>query len=181
MTFGEKLQTQRQRADLSQDALAERLAVSRQAVSRWERNETMPETEKVVQLADLFGVTCDYLLRDQPGEESAQREPPRTGKQDSRDVINGVGHWLKTKWYLLGWVLVVWGGMDVLRALVIRFAWGSLAGLTQDHLNWWSAAVNMPLNLLWISVAYGALKIIGGIAVAHFGKKHVQRGEKDDA
>ena len=42
MTFGEKLQSLRQRAGMSQDALAERLQVSRQAVSRWERDETMP-------------------------------------------------------------------------------------------------------------------------------------------
>lgn len=54
MTFGEKLQSLRQRAGMSQDALAERLQVSRQAVSRWERDETMPETDKVVALADIF-------------------------------------------------------------------------------------------------------------------------------
>ena len=47
MTFGEKLQSLRQRSGMSQDALAERLQVSRQAVSRWERDETMPETDKV--------------------------------------------------------------------------------------------------------------------------------------
>ena len=62
MTFGEKLQSLRQRSGMSQDALAERLQVSRQAVSRWERDETMPETDKVVALADIFGVTTDYLL-----------------------------------------------------------------------------------------------------------------------
>ena len=66
MTFGEKLQKLRARAGMSQDALAERLNVSRQAVSRWERDETMPETDKIVPLADLFGVTTDYLLREQP-------------------------------------------------------------------------------------------------------------------
>ena len=74
MTFGEKLQSLRQRAGMSQDALAERLQVSRQAVSRWERNETMPETDKVVALADIFGVTTDYLLRlqlDGAGGEAA--------------------------------------------------------------------------------------------------------------
>lgn len=73
MTFGEKLQSLRQKAGMSQDALAEKLDVSRQAVSRWERNETMPETEKVILLADLFGVTTDYLLR--PEVETA--EPTR--------------------------------------------------------------------------------------------------------
>ena len=62
MSFGQKLQMLRQRAGMSQDALAERLGVSRQAVSRWERDETMPDPDKIVALADLFGVTTDYLL-----------------------------------------------------------------------------------------------------------------------
>ena len=75
MTFGEKLQALRQRAGMSQDALAERLQVSRQAVSRWERDETMPETDKVVALADIFGVTTDYLLR--PPPESGEAEGAR--------------------------------------------------------------------------------------------------------
>jgi len=38
------------------------MGVSRQAVSRWERDETMPDPDKIVVLADLFGVTTDYLL-----------------------------------------------------------------------------------------------------------------------
>lgn len=66
MTFGEKLQKLRAREGLSQDALAELLNVSRQAVSRWERDETMPETEKVVRISDHFHVTTDYLLKDGP-------------------------------------------------------------------------------------------------------------------
>ena len=45
MTFGQKLQMLRQRAGMSQDVLAERLGVSRQAVSRWERDETMPDPD----------------------------------------------------------------------------------------------------------------------------------------
>ena len=47
MTFGEKLQKLRARAGLSQDQLAELLDVSRQAVSKWERSEAMPEAEKL--------------------------------------------------------------------------------------------------------------------------------------
>ena len=69
MTFGQKLQTLRQRAGMSQDVLAERMGVSRQAVSRWERDETMPDPDKIVVLADLFGVTTDYLLRQATGGE----------------------------------------------------------------------------------------------------------------
>ena len=54
MSFGEKLQDLRRRAGMSQDTLAERLDVSRQTVSKWERDETMPETEKLVRIAQLF-------------------------------------------------------------------------------------------------------------------------------
>ena len=115
MTFGEKLQTLRQRAGMSQDALAERLNVSRQAVSRWERDETMPETDKVVALADIFGVTTDYLLRPQAEEQpSPEEQPPRSGPAPAeRDTISRLGYLAKTKGYLLGWVLIAWGVLDL--------------------------------------------------------------------
>lgn len=118
MTFGEKLQALRQKAGMSQDTLAEKLNVSRQAVSRWERDETMPETEKVVALADLFGVTTDYLLRRQP-EPEPEKEPPRQDKRSSRDIIDRLGYLAKTKGYLLGWVLVAWGVLDLVTLLLM--------------------------------------------------------------
>ena len=100
MTFGEKLQSLRQRAGMSQDALAERLQVSRQAVSRWERDETMPETDKVVALADIFGVTTDYLLRLQPEQtEPEEKQPP---PQERKDWVERFLAFSKRKWYLLG-------------------------------------------------------------------------------
>ena len=98
MTFGEKLQSLRQRAGMSQDALAERLQVSRQAVSRWERDETMPETDKVVALADIFGVTTDYLLRLQPEQtEPEEKQPP---PQERKDWVERFLAFSKRKWYL---------------------------------------------------------------------------------
>ena len=48
MTLGEKIQELRRKNAISQDALAERLDVSRQAVSKWERDEATPETDKIV-------------------------------------------------------------------------------------------------------------------------------------
>lgn len=62
MTFGEKLQTLRKNSGMSQDALAEKLGVSRQAISKWELGTAMPETKNIVQLAEIFDVTIDYLL-----------------------------------------------------------------------------------------------------------------------
>lgn len=72
MTFGEKLQKLRKEAGMSQEELAARLDVSRQAVSKWERDSGYPETEKIVRMGKLFHVTMDYLLN----EESPESPPP---------------------------------------------------------------------------------------------------------
>lgn len=69
MKLGEKLQQLRRQSGLSQEQLAAQLTVSRQAVSKWELDETMPDTDNVIQLSRLFGVTCDYLLRDEVDEQ----------------------------------------------------------------------------------------------------------------
>ena len=55
MKLGEKLQRLRRQSGLSQEQLAARLTVSRQAVSKWELDDAMPDTENVIQLSRLFG------------------------------------------------------------------------------------------------------------------------------
>ena len=133
MTFGEKLQSLRQRAGMSQDVLAERLQVSRQAVSRWERDETMPETDKVVALADIFGVTTDYLLRPQPKQtETAAEEPP----QQQKDWVERFLDFAKRKWYLLGWVLIAWGVLDLVQLAIFYLAYRGLLGGFTGLLGW---------------------------------------------
>jgi len=113
MTFGEKLQVLRQKAGMSQDALAEKRNVSRQAVSRWERDETMPETEKVILIADLFGVTTDYLLR-----QTAEKKTARPAvEQQKKDWIDKLAYIVKTKGYLAGWLLIAWGVLDLIGVL----------------------------------------------------------------
>ena len=62
MKIGDKILLCRKEAGLSQEQLASRLNISRQAVSRWETGEATPETEKIIQLSRLFGVSTDYLL-----------------------------------------------------------------------------------------------------------------------
>ncbi len=64
MTLGNKLQVLRKQKGLSQEQLAGQLNVSRQAVSKWELDTTLPETENIIRLSELFGVSTDYLLKD---------------------------------------------------------------------------------------------------------------------
>lgn len=64
MNFAEKLLVLRTQSGYSQEALAEKLNVSRQAISKWEIGTTLPETEKVIAISDFFEVSLDYLLKD---------------------------------------------------------------------------------------------------------------------
>lgn len=65
MVFSEKLQLIRKSKGLTQEKLAERISVSRQAVAKWESGQVYPDICNLIQLSDLFNVTVDYLVRDQ--------------------------------------------------------------------------------------------------------------------
>ena len=64
MSIGEKITMQRKIRGMSQEALANEMDVTRQAVSRWETGDATPDVDKVIQLSKLFGVSTDYLLID---------------------------------------------------------------------------------------------------------------------
>ena len=68
MALGEKLARLRKARGMSQEQLAEALGVSRQAVSKWELGEAVPDVSRVVAMSELFGVSTDYLLKDGSGE-----------------------------------------------------------------------------------------------------------------
>ena len=75
MTLAEKILSLRTARGMSQDDLAEKLEVSRQSVSKWETGQSTPDLDKIIKLADLFGVSMDELVRD--GERPQPPEPPR--------------------------------------------------------------------------------------------------------
>lgn len=68
MILADKIVTLRKRAGWSQEELAAQLGVSRQSVSKWEGAQSVPDMQKVVQMSRLFGVTTDYLLKEELGE-----------------------------------------------------------------------------------------------------------------
>ena len=63
MTLAEKILSLRTQRGMSQDDLAEKLEVSRQSVSKWETAQSTPDLDKIIKLANLFGVTVDELVR----------------------------------------------------------------------------------------------------------------------
>ena len=75
MTLGERIYALRTAKNLSQGDLAEQLDVSRQSVSKWETDTSVPDLDKLVKLCDLFEVSMDELVR---GEESKAAQPVET-------------------------------------------------------------------------------------------------------
>lgn len=65
MTFGQKIIKLRTNLEISQEKLAELLSVSRQSVSKWEMDQAIPQIDKIIQISDIFGVSCDHLLREE--------------------------------------------------------------------------------------------------------------------
>lgn len=87
MTFGEKIQKLRKEAGLSQEELAYQLNVSRQAISKWERNHGYPETEKIIRMSKIFHVTMDYLLNEE--DTQMQENNVDQGLYVSREMADG--------------------------------------------------------------------------------------------
>ncbi len=78
MILADKIIRLRKKKGWSQEELAEKMNVSRQAVSKWESAQSVPDLGKLLQLSEMFGVTTDYLLKDEIEEEESvepQNEP----------------------------------------------------------------------------------------------------------
>lgn len=84
MTIADRIQSLRKTKGISQEQLADVVGVSRQAVSKWESEQTIPDLEKVVTMSEYFGVTTDYILKGiEPVEE-------KTGFKISSKIKAGI-------------------------------------------------------------------------------------------
>ena len=94
MNIADRIQHLRKSEGISQEELADKVGVSRQAVSKWESEQSTPDIEKVILLSDYFEVTTDYLLK---GIEPVSGNLTR--KSDARifslvaSVVNFNGSW----------------------------------------------------------------------------------------
>lgn len=85
MNLGDKTFNLRKEKGLSQEALAELLGTTRQAVSKWENNQGYPEMEKLLQLSNVFEVSTDFLLKD----EKQKKDSDEKGYYVSREMARG--------------------------------------------------------------------------------------------
>lgn len=74
MILADKIMEERKRNGWSQEEVANQLGVSRQSVSKWESAQSVPDLNRILQMAELFGVTTDYLLKDEIEEKSEENK-----------------------------------------------------------------------------------------------------------
>lgn len=125
--IGNKIQSCRKRAGLSQEALARELGISRQAVSRWETGEAIPDTEKVIQISRLFQVSTDYLLLDEMKEAQGANFTPAK-RDETREKRRGLRMFFGKLLLILG-LLALTGtliGAGVYASVITEWvtAWG---------------------------------------------------------
>lgn len=146
MKLNEKIYHCRKKAGLSQEALAEKIGVSRQAISKWETGEASPELAKLPLLAKTFGVTADWLLEEgeeaeAPAEdESAAQQGPPGGHPyapDSGATVNHVPDWvdklpdflgrlIRRYGWLIGVRIAISGALFTAMGFVVRAMFGSM-------------------------------------------------------
>ena len=178
MKLSEKILYCRKRAGLSQEALAERLGVSRQAVSKWETGEALPETNKLAALAEALGVSVDWLLSEDEPEE------PRAQSGDwTEGLPRAIGRMAKRWGWLAGVYMSVVGalfmGMGLLARYIVSrmlsvFDTGFGMGGFSDTMG--GIAQNNPVSLMGGAIAiFGGALFVAGIVLAIWLKRRSRK------
>lgn len=162
MKLHEKIYSQRKLKGLSQEDLAEKLGVSRQAVSKWETGEALPEITKLKGLSEVFGVTTDFLLND--NEDVFMRQEAKAS-----DPFDKITNWIDTLPHKLapffkryGWL----GGIVLIVYGAYRLA-NVFAGIVMmDNVPMSATGMTIPFLLTWfMSGAVGVALIVAGIII----------------
>lgn len=136
MTFAEKLYTLRKQHQLSQEELADRLGVSRQAISRWEQGTVLPDVPNLIQISRLFSVSTDYLLNDDfasdkdiPAVKDTEQQMQKENNRKTALIVLIGLHALTFFWELMGYyvyqsVLIVLFGISMSILNIIAFEVG---------------------------------------------------------
>ena len=170
MTLGERIAYYRKKAGYSQEGLAERLGVSRQAISKWETGEATPDAERIIALAAALGISTDTLLLgkeepERPYTEAETVRQPAPTPEWLDHLPRHIGRLFREKGYIAGYIVAAQGLGILLVGLLARF--GGMGGV--------SAAFRFPIIFADILCILGGIVIIGGVALAIIWKKRGQQ------
>lgn len=179
MILAEKIMEERKRNGWSQEELADQLAVSRQSVSKWESAQSVPDLQRVIQMAELFGVSTDYLLKDDYEPQTSESDRPVVEEYTKlRQVSMEEAHGFLS--YRAKWAPIIAAAVAlcILSPVVLMLLCGlaelGVAGITENI----AAGVGVITLLAMVAVAV-FIFITGGIRGEEFsymGKEAFETG-----
>lgn len=163
MSFSENLYYLRKRDKITQEELADRLGVTRQSVSKWETGEASPETDKLILICDLFGVSLDDIVRkDLTAETVAIVPATEAPAEDGREFIAKTNKF--SIWIALGVFLILFG-------VSVCVLLGAISDLLADTASDLTAIMGGVAVVLFVAVAV-FLFIYSGLEYDRFRKEH---------
>ena len=159
MTIGDKILNMRKARGWSQEELADRVGVTRQAVSRWESGSAKPEADKIVDICDLFGVSADYLLRDKYAGEGVTNAPsehdPASRRGTNVTAVQILGILLILSSVLTFCALGIVSAVKPHCHYVNGVSWGGIIGYIMGNRLWWFVTFDVCLLAIGIVLLTG--------------------------
>ena len=168
MNMADRIQHLRKSKGISQEELADKIGVSRQAVSKWESEQSAPDIEKVILLSDFFDVTTDYLLK---GIEPVLENT--TEKSDARifSLVGSLLNFIGLVAAIMIWIeeqtpISVAAGLILMAAGIMLFVIGQFIGENKEKASFWFWIVNVWILILMpVSCVFNFLQ---GIIFGHW-------------
>ncbi len=166
MKLEEKIAYLRKQQGWSQEELAFRLDVSRQAVSKWEMGAALPEVDKILKMSDLFGCSTDYLLKDDGEQsESVQRKTVEEVAKVDIQVRDEEGRTYVETMKNSAWKIAVGVVLCICSPITLFVLLGAAdMGVLSENV---ASAIGVPTILVFVAIAI-AFFIIGGRKIATF-------------
>lgn len=170
MNLGNRIKEERERLNMSQDELAEKMNITRQAISKWETGKSFPDIEKILELSNLFNLSLDELVK---GDKAFQQNLIKEGKAgiSGLEILGYVtialgiitvifgsseysNNWLDSNFlsYVVGGLVLVTGGIVFLRNVSYRLLLASLF-ITAAAIIVYMIGFRMPLYALLSGIA----------------------------
>ncbi|MCI9640825.1 MAG: helix-turn-helix transcriptional regulator [Emergencia sp.] len=163
MNMADRIQYLRKTKGISQEELADKVGVSRQAVSKWESEQSTPDLEKIIIMSDFFEVTTDYILK---GVEAVKSE-----EQKSKEIASKILYISSTAfiaiglfcafggWYAEQTMEVVWGSMIIQTVGIAGYFIGRLLSMEKAsfYINWLNI---VGIALMPVSMVTGYISIL---------------------
>lgn len=167
MKLSEKITYCRRKSGLSQEGLAEKLGVSRQAVSKWETGEAQPELSKLKQLSDVFGVTADWLLsEDEPSEPQPQNETPEQTPSFADRLPGLIGKLFRRYGWLAGvYAMIIGAVFGLIGGAAILISNGIFRTFEQNSSRMFDAVGGYGLEPMTAATVPNPVSIVGKVLI----------------